>query len=78
MIKTIIYEQLYQSLDIMVIGTGFIRQPKWGHLRDLHMAIRHCEDYLVEAYPSIIPLGLHLEVWINGLALGRNYENRSK
>ncbi|KAI5656979.1 hypothetical protein M9H77_25772 [Catharanthus roseus] len=50
--------------DAPIDEYGFIRQPKWGHLRDLHMAIRHCEDYLVEAYPSIIPLGLHLEAHV--------------
>ncbi|KAL5986890.1 hypothetical protein ACLOJK_015224 [Asimina triloba] len=31
---------------------GFIRQPKWGHLRDLHMAIKHCEQYLVQSDPT--------------------------
>lgn len=49
----------------MIINAGFIRQPKWGHLRDLHMAIKHCEDYLVEADPSRNQLGLNLEVWIH-------------
>nr|XP_027105178.1 beta-galactosidase 6-like [Coffea arabica] len=43
---------------------GFIRQPKWGHLRDLHIAIKHCEDYLVEADPSRVSLGMNLEAHV--------------
>ena len=46
----------------MIYDAGFIRQPKWGHLRDLHIAIKHCEDYLVEADPSRVSLGMNLEV----------------
>ncbi|KAK2976227.1 hypothetical protein RJ640_001953 [Escallonia rubra] len=36
---------------------GFTRQPKWGHLRDLHKSIKHCEDYLVNADPTQQSLG---------------------
>nr|GMD10229.1 beta-galactosidase 8-like isoform X2 [Ipomoea batatas] len=43
---------------------GFIRQPKWGHLRDLHLAIRHCEDYLVHANPTRVSLGPNLEAHV--------------
>lgn len=42
---------------------GFIRQPKWGHLRDLHMAIKQCEEYLVNADPTHQSLGTNLEVF---------------
>ncbi|KAK3013406.1 hypothetical protein RJ639_009467 [Escallonia herrerae] len=35
----------------------FTRQPKWGHLRDLHKSIKHCEDYLVNADPTQRSLG---------------------
>ncbi|KAK4858681.1 hypothetical protein QYF36_020391 [Acer negundo] len=43
---------------------GFIRQPKWGHLRDLHMAIKLCEEYLVSSEPTQQKLGLNLEAHI--------------
>lgn len=43
---------------------GMVRQPKWGHLRDLHFAIKQCEDHLVEADPSRIELGLNLEAHV--------------
>ncbi|CAI9087581.1 OLC1v1021688C1 [Oldenlandia corymbosa var. corymbosa] len=43
---------------------GFLRQPKWGHLRDLHIAIKLCEDYLVEADPIRVSLGVNLEAHV--------------
>ncbi|KAI8525419.1 hypothetical protein RHMOL_Rhmol13G0229200 [Rhododendron molle] len=43
---------------------GFIRQPKWGHLRDLHMSIKKCEKYLVNADPVRQPLGSNLEAHV--------------
>ncbi|KAF7120769.1 hypothetical protein RHSIM_Rhsim13G0174300 [Rhododendron simsii] len=43
---------------------GFIRQPKWGHLRDLHMSIKKCEEYLVIADPVQQPLGRNLEAHV--------------
>ena len=42
--------------------TGFIRQPKWGHLRDLHKAIKLCEEYLISSDPVHQQLGNNLEV----------------
>ncbi|GMH03753.1 hypothetical protein Nepgr_005592 [Nepenthes gracilis] len=36
---------------------GLIRQPKWGHLKDLHRAIKLCEPALVSSDPSVILLG---------------------
>lgn len=41
---------------------GFIRQPKWGHLQDLHMAIKQCEEYLVNGDYAHQSLGINLEV----------------
>lgn len=41
---------------------GFIRQPKWGHLRDLHKAIKLCEAALVATDPTGSSLGPNLEV----------------
>ncbi|OVA13906.1 D-galactoside/L-rhamnose binding SUEL lectin domain [Macleaya cordata] len=36
--------------DAPIDEYGFIRQPKWGHLRDLHMAIKQSEEYLAHIY----------------------------
>lgn len=41
---------------------GFLRQPKWGHLRDLHKAIKHCEEYMISSDPTQVQLGVNLEV----------------
>ncbi|XP_044496487.1 beta-galactosidase 8-like [Mangifera indica] len=43
---------------------GFIRQPKWGHLRDLHKAIKLCEEYLISSDPVHQQLGVNLEAHI--------------
>ncbi|KAK8707102.1 hypothetical protein V6N13_058167 [Hibiscus sabdariffa] len=34
-----------------------LREPKWGHLRDLHRAIKLCEPALVSADPTVTSLG---------------------
>ncbi|KAK2965830.1 hypothetical protein RJ640_001802, partial [Escallonia rubra] len=47
--------------DAPIDEYGFTRQPKWGHLRDLHKSIKHCEDYLVNADPTQQSLGTNLE-----------------
>ncbi|KAH0970707.1 hypothetical protein GBA52_022863 [Prunus armeniaca] len=36
---------------------GLPREPKWGHLRDLHKAIKSSESALVSAEPSVTSLG---------------------
>ncbi|XP_076894152.1 beta-galactosidase 8-like [Bidens hawaiensis] len=41
---------------------GAPRQPKWGHLKDLHKAIKLCEDVLVATDPTTTSLGQNLEV----------------
>lgn len=40
---------------------GLIRQPKWGHLRDLHKAIKLCEPALVSGFPVVTSLGNNQE-----------------
>ncbi|XP_010316701.1 beta-galactosidase 6-like isoform X3 [Solanum lycopersicum] len=50
--------------DAPIDEYGFISQPKWGHLRDLHKAIKHCEEYLVNADPIHLSLGLKLEAHV--------------
>ncbi|PKI56750.1 hypothetical protein CRG98_022854 [Punica granatum] len=36
---------------------GLLRQPKWGHLKDLHRAIKLCEPALVSVEPIVMSLG---------------------
>ncbi|KAJ0018838.1 hypothetical protein Pint_10715 [Pistacia integerrima] len=48
---------------------GFIRQPKWGHLRDLHKAIKLCEEYLISSEPVQQQLGVNLEFIVSMWAL---------
>ncbi|KAF5194526.1 Beta-galactosidase, partial [Thalictrum thalictroides] len=50
--------------DAPIDEYGFIRQPKWGHLRDLHKAIKLCEGYLVSSDPTFVKLGVNLEAHI--------------
>ncbi|XP_031486337.1 beta-galactosidase 1-like [Nymphaea colorata] len=40
---------------------GMIRQPKWGHLKDLHRAIKLCEPALVSGDPAVASLGHYQE-----------------
>jgi hypothetical protein len=42
--------------------TGMIREPKYGHLRDLHRSIKLCEQVLVSADPTVTSLGSMQEV----------------
>ncbi|XVE51262.1 hypothetical protein DITRI_Ditri02bG0025800 [Diplodiscus trichospermus] len=50
--------------DAPIDEYGFIRQPKWGHLRDLHLAIKHCEEFLISSDPTLMQLGHNLEAHI--------------
>ncbi|KAL2539140.1 Beta-galactosidase 1 [Abeliophyllum distichum] len=43
---------------------GLLRQPKWGHLKDLHKAIKLCEPALVSGDPSVTPLGNYQEAHV--------------
>jgi hypothetical protein len=47
---------------VMCFQTGLERQPKWGHLKDLHRAIKLCEPALVSGEPTRMPLGNYQEV----------------
>jgi len=42
--------------------SGILRQPKWGHLKDLHKAIKLCEEALTATDPTITSLGPNIEV----------------
>ncbi|KAH9748485.1 Beta-galactosidase 8 [Citrus sinensis] len=50
--------------DAPIDEYGFIRQPKWGHLRELHKAIKLCEEYLISSDPTHQKLGAKLEAHI--------------
>jgi len=41
---------------------GIVRQPKWGHLKDLHKAIKLCEEAMIATDPTISSLGSNIEV----------------
>ncbi|XP_078440385.1 beta-galactosidase 8 [Wolffia australiana] len=47
--------------DAPIDEYGICRQPKWGHLRDLHKAIKLCEGALLASDPSYTSLGPYLE-----------------
>ncbi|XP_017410427.1 beta-galactosidase isoform X2 [Vigna angularis] len=43
---------------------GLLNEPKWGHLRDLHKAIKLCEPALVSVDPNVTWPGQNLEVHV--------------
>ncbi|KAL8139295.1 hypothetical protein V2J09_005316 [Rumex salicifolius] len=43
---------------------GLLRQPKWGHLKDLHRAIKLCEPALISGDPAVIVLGKNQEAHV--------------
>ncbi|KAI4304682.1 hypothetical protein MLD38_040158 [Melastoma candidum] len=47
--------------DAPIDEYGIPRQPKWGHLQDLHKAIKLCEEALIATDPTISSLGPNLE-----------------
>ncbi|MBA0774359.1 hypothetical protein Gotri_009576, partial [Gossypium trilobum] len=47
--------------DAPIDEYGQVRQPKWGHLRDVHKAIKLCEEALIATDPKISSLGPNLE-----------------
>ncbi|PKU80113.1 Beta-galactosidase 6 [Dendrobium catenatum] len=57
--------------DAPIDEYGIIRQPKWGHLRDLHKAIKLCEEPLLTADPTSPSLGPNLEAHVYKTATGR-------
>lgn len=36
---------------------GLLRQPKWGHLKDVHKAIKLCEEAIVATDPKNVSVG---------------------
>ncbi|CAA0827926.1 Beta-galactosidase 16 [Striga hermonthica] len=43
---------------------GLIRQPKWGHLQELHAAVKLCSQTLLYGSRIIIPLGPQQEAYV--------------
>ncbi|CAL0332422.1 unnamed protein product [Lupinus luteus] len=43
---------------------GLLRQPKWGHLKDLHRAVKLCEPALVAADPTVTQIGDYQETHV--------------
>ncbi|XP_054780480.1 beta-galactosidase 1-like [Prosopis cineraria] len=50
--------------DAPIDEYGLVRQPKWGHLKDLHSAIKLCEPALVSADPTVSRLGSYQEAHV--------------
>ncbi|KAG6393980.1 hypothetical protein SASPL_144556 [Salvia splendens] len=50
--------------DAPINEYGFLNQLKWGHLRDLHIASKLCEEHLVNADATQISLGENLEAHV--------------
>ncbi|VFR02469.1 unnamed protein product [Cuscuta campestris] len=62
---------------------GLIRQPKYGHLKELHRALKLCEGALVSSDPTVTSLGpsqqAHTYAWASGgcAAILSNYDTDS-
>jgi hypothetical protein len=60
-IITFLFIYIYIYIYIYII-LGLIRQPKWGHLKELHAAIKVCSATLVQGERTNFSLGQHQEV----------------
>lgn len=62
---------------------GLLRQPKWGHLKDLHRAIKLCEPALIAGEPTVVHLGRFQEAHVFNYKTGgcaaflANYNSKS-
>ncbi|KAH9321651.1 hypothetical protein KI387_016290, partial [Taxus chinensis] len=50
--------------DAPIDEYGLLRQPKWGHLKELHKAIKLCEGALINSEPKFLKLGLRQEAYV--------------
>ncbi|KAJ0087018.1 hypothetical protein Patl1_09217 [Pistacia atlantica] len=50
---------------------GLIRQPKYGHLKELHKAIKLCEHALVSSDPTVTSLGTYHQAYVFSPGKGR-------
>ncbi|ERM94020.1 beta-galactosidase [Amborella trichopoda] len=69
--------------DAPIDEYGLIRQPKWGHLKELHRAIKLCEPMLVSADAVVTSLGNYQEAHVFSPKSGgcaaflANYDSKS-
>lgn len=52
-----IFSQMWYWFTIFFMNPGLIRQPKWGHLKELHAAIKSCSTTILEGVQSNFSLG---------------------
>lgn len=61
-----IVRTLHQLKTVYHIFTaGLTREPKWGHLKELHAAVKLCSTPLITGTKSNFSLGQSLEVSFN-------------
>lgn len=69
--------------DAPIDEYGLIRQPKWGHLKELHKAIKLCEPALVSGDPVVTSLGHFQQAYMYSAGVGNcaaflvNYDSSS-
>jgi len=61
-VKSFTYLIYIYSYFSLFLRAGLLRQPKWGHLKDLHRAIKLCEPALVSGDPTVTKIGNYQEV----------------
>ncbi|XP_035541969.1 beta-galactosidase 16-like [Juglans regia] len=49
---------------------GLLNQPKWGHLKELHAAIKLCSEPLLSGTQSTVPLGQQQEAYVFNMNSG--------
>lgn len=59
--KLLVSFQSNECLPLAYI-IGLIREPKYGHLKELHKVIKLCEKAILNADPTITSLGSYEEV----------------
>ncbi|KAK4408936.1 Beta-galactosidase 8 [Sesamum angolense] len=57
--------------DAPIDEYGLLRQPKWGHLKDVHKAIKLCEEAMVATDPKTTSLGSNLEATVYKTGSGK-------
>lgn len=60
-IHIILYLQK-QSEFVSLMNSGLLRQPKWGHLKELHAAIKLCLKPLISGVNFTMNLGEEQQV----------------
>ncbi|XP_075490704.1 beta-galactosidase 8-like [Primulina tabacum] len=50
--------------DAPIDEYGLLRQPKWGHLKDVHKVIKLCEEAMLATDPQTTSLGSNLEATV--------------